>query len=186
MAPLVNSIYPIHCSNNEEGCGFFIGHKFFTSGHVINRMDNPYIEVCGERVYLTNSTFYRSNEHDENDYDIAIFDIPSFYGRLDLFEEAITSGIVLKSISYKSTNLGKEPVETDVVIGVQKGNYFSGVSKANLKSGSSGSPVLIGNKVVGILTKGNNNDHNKPCIPELPLNFCFFLSSKAIRKILPI
>lgn len=184
MKSVLKNIYPIHCTDYDEGCGFFIGSRFFTSGHVIAQADNPYIEVCGERVYLTNPIYFGDNEIDANDYDLAVFDIPSCFGSFELYEYAIKSGIVLKSLSYK--HLGTEFVETDVVTGEQEGNYISGISKANLKSGSSGSPVLIGNKVVGIMTKGNNNDLDEPFNPELPLNYCVFLSSTAIRNVIKI
>ena len=54
----------------------------------------------------------------------------------------------------------------------------------NLKEGSSGSPVLIGNEVAGILIYGNNSGFNYPCDKNFPINFCFFLSSKSIQEVI--
>lgn len=175
-------IYPILNTNYEEGCGFFIDHHFFTSGHIIAKAENPYIVVNEIRVSLSNPIFYQCDEYDVNGYDLAIFDIPSCYSKLELFEDAIIPDMELKSVSFK--NLGRELVETEVITQEQDGNYFSGISQANLKSGSSGSPVLLENKVVGVMTKGNNNDLDEPKIASLPLNFCMFLSATAIKNIL--
>ncbi len=182
MTQLDRNILPILCSNYEEGCGFFIGHHFLTSGHVISKCEDPFVEIHGEKIYLNNPSFFQSDEFNANGYDLAIFDIPSYGGNLELFENDIKSGMKLKSLSYKY--LGTEFVESEVTTQEQDGNYFCGISKANLKSGSSGSPVLLGNRVVGIMTKGNNNDLDEPIITTLPLNFCMFLSATAIRNVI--
>lgn len=177
------TVIPIHTSNNEEGCGFFIDHYFLTSGHVITDSENPRIYVNKRWINLTNPIFYEDNRTDPDCYDLAVFDVRDDYSELELFEGDIKPGEILKSISFK--DLGEKYVECDVEVNdLREGNYFGGLTDINLKAGCSGSPVLIGNKVVGMMTKGNNNDFDMPMNPDLPLNFCIFLSSKAIKKFL--
>lgn len=179
-----NNLFAIHSSNYQEGCGFFIGNRFFTSGHIIAKAQKPFIKICGEEVNLKESIFYQYDELDSNNYDLAVFEISNFNSNLELYEYAIEPRMTLISKSYKTIDKGTVFIETEVITQGQEGNYFCGISKANLKSGSSGSPVLIGNKVVGILTKGNNNDFDEPMNPDLPLNFCMFLSASAIRNVI--
>ena len=57
-------------------------------------------------------------------------------------------------------------------IGAVQGNYF--VCECVRHEGSSGSPLLMDNKVVGIMHGGYGNDE------------CVFLSSSAITKVLKI
>ena len=174
---------PIQSSNYNGGCGFFIGHHFITAGHVIKNSENPAISINQKRVNLTNPVFLEDNESDPNGYDLAIFDFEDFHGDLELGTDEIIPGKILRSHSFR--RLGEEFVECDVEVNDYKeGNYFGGLSSTNLKGGCSGSPVLIGNKVVGMIVKGNNNDLDIPVSPNYPLNFCVFLSSKAISKVL--
>ena len=177
------TVLPIHTANNEEGCGFFIGHYFLTSGHVITDSENPRIYVNNRWINLTNPISYEDNRTEPDCYDLAVFDIKTVFGEFELFDGDIKPGEILKSVSFKE--LGVKYVECDVEVNdFKEGNYFGGLSSINLKAGCSGSPVLIGNKVVGIMTKGNNDDFDMPMNPILPLNFCIFLSSNAIKKVL--
>lgn len=177
------TVIPIHTSNYEEGCGFFISRYFITSGHVITDSENPRIFINGTWLNLTNPIFYEDNRVNPHCYDLAVFDVKKEYGDLELFTGEVVSGMVLKSNSFKE--LGVKYVECEVEVNDYKeGNYFGGLSSINLKSGCSGSPVLIDNKVVGMMTGGNNNDCDIPMNPALPLNFCVFLSADAIRKVL--
>lgn len=176
-------VFPIQSANYEECCGFFIDHYFITSGHAITDSDNPSILVNGITIPLTNPIFFEDNRLESEGYDLAIFDIPSYNSNLELDTEDVLPGMKLKSISFKS--LGTKLIKCDVnVCDYYEGNYFAGLTSVNLKSGSSGSPVLLDNKVVGVMTKGNNNGLDEPCNPNLPINFCLFLSAKAISKVL--
>jgi hypothetical protein len=176
------NIFQIYSSNYEEGCGFFVENKFYTSGHVIEHAEKPFIEIDGKKVYLSNPYYFRYDK-EVTGYDIAIFEIPLYSGSLEWYEGEIMPGMKLLSQSYKC--FGMEYVETEIETTKDlEGNYFYGESKINLKGGSSGSPAILGNKVVGILTAGNNNGLNEPCNPKLPVNFCAFLSSTAILKLL--
>ena len=182
---IVPYILPVDCSNNVEGCGFIINDLFITSGHIIKDAENPTIRVFGEKINLSNPVFLDCDENDSNKYDLAVFPIPGTISELELYDEKIENGMGLQSISFR--NLGKEIVKCEVTVAndiFNEGNYFGALTSRNLKEGSSGSPVLIGNKVVGIMTKGNNNGVNEPCEPALPINFCVFLSSLAIKEVI--
>lgn len=100
-------------------------------------------------------------------------------------DTVIESGMKLKSISFKTSTSGFDLIECDAFVECYKQeNYFGALTNTHLKAGCSGGPAIIGNEVVGILTKGNNNGNNEPCNNMLPINFCLFLSSKAIRRII--
>lgn len=179
-----NNVIAIFSSNYTEGNGFFLKNYFFTSGHVIAQAENPYIVIDNQQIELTNPVFFEANNTDSKSYDIAIFDL-NIKGANDweFFEKEPTQDMILKSISVKA--MIDEYVECDFIPnGVIVDNYFAGLSSVNLKEGSSGSPVVLDNKVVGIMTAGNNGGLDSPCNPELPLTYCLFLSSKAIIKLL--
>ena len=177
------NIYPIISENYEEGCGFLMGHCFITSAHVIATSKNPYVRIHGKKFSLKDPVFYEYSRLDPKGYDLAVFYIPEYYGELELYEGTITSGQTLSSRSFRK--LGEEYIECEVTVNdFKEGNYFGGLSSINLKAGCSGSPITIGNKVVGVMTAGNNDDHDSPLDPKLPVNFCVFLSSEAIRKLM--
>lgn len=176
-------VIPINSTNNGEGCGFIIGHYCITAAHVITGSKNPHIIVNQKRINLTNPIFFEDNESDPMGYDLAIYDCGDLNGELDLYDGEITLGQVLHSHSFKE--LGTQYVECDMeVCAYNEGNYFGGIASINLKAGCSGSPVLLGDRVAGMIVKGNNNDMNEPVNQELPLSFCIFLSSNAIKRVL--
>ena len=173
-------ILPIDCPNHVEGCGFIISDLFITSGHIIKNAENPSIRVFGEKINLSNPIFFDCDENNSKMYDLAVFPIPGAISELELYDGKIENGMGLQSISL-------ETVECEVTVAndiFNEGNYFGALTSKNLKEGSSGSPVLIGNKVVGIMTRGNNNGVDEPCEPALPINFCIFLSSLAIKEVI--
>lgn len=173
----------VHNSNYNEGSGFFVGHRFFTFGHVVTRGENPYLNVDGKRIELVNPIYHNGDPKSMDEYDLAVYEIEGYSGDLEFYESDITPGMVCQSQSLK--RLGTEYVECDVVVNdFNEGNYFGGLGSLNLKAGCSGSPLLLGNKVIGIMTAGNNDDLDNPKDPSLPLNFCAFLSSNAILKLL--
>lgn len=177
-------ILPIGSRNNYEGYGFFIGDYFITCGHVIKNAERPSLHISGKRIRLDKPVFLEYAEGTSG-HDLAIFHIPYNKSELSLYEGIVEEGVVVHSISFK--RLGEQLIECDVTIGPDKeANYISGLSEILLKSGCSGSPILIGNQVVGMITGGNNNGDGTPCNPNLPLNFCAFLSSKAISDVIKV
>lgn len=182
---IIDFILPVLNTNYVEGCGFLIKDYFITSGHIIKNAENPSIKFLGKKINLYNPLFYDYNEKDSNEYDLAVFSIPGAISELELYDGKIENGMRLQSISFRK--LGEETVKCGVTVAndiFNEGNYFGALTSKNLKEGSSGSPVIIGNKVVGIMTRGNNNGMDEPCEPALPINFCIFLSSLAIKKVI--
>lgn len=175
-------VFPVYSTNYEEGCGFFVGSHFFTSGHVVSNAKDPFIIINGCKVNLVNPILYKYDSKDSSGFDLAIYKVADYVGPLELYYGTIDSDMNLISVSYRK--LGEEYIECRVDVKDFEGNYFIGLTDKILKSGSSGSPVLLGNKVVGVMTAGNNNGDNTPCNPNLPINLCMFLSSNAIFNIL--
>ena len=175
-------IMPIGSHNYYEGCGFFVGDYFITCGHVIEYAERPFLHILQKRILLEQPVFLEYSKNTSG-HDLAIFHIPGINTELSLYENIVEEGVVANSVSFKG--MGEKLVECDVTIGPDREeNYISGLSDIPLKCGCSGSPILIGNQVVGMITGGNNNGDGTPCNPNLPLNLCVFLSSKAIDNII--
>lgn len=178
-----NHILPVMNSNYVEGCGFIADNLFITSGHVIKDSENPFIYIRGKRISLSQPKFYECDLKNSDKYDVAIYELPETETGYELYDGEIKVGQILESLSFK--NLGETLVQCDVTVCDNfEGNYFSGLTSKNLKAGCSGSPVLLGNKVVGIMTKGNNDNFDNPENKAFPLNLCMFLSAKSLKKIL--
>lgn len=172
-------VLSIVSDNYNEGCGVMVGNMFITAGHVISKCENPSIKWNGKNIPLINPIVLRNDENDSVGYDIAVYSIPIANSPLALSDIVPEKGEVLKSCSWRL--LGEEYVECNAVVnGLKDGNYYAAETDDQLKSGSSGSPVFLNGKVVGILCAGNCNDDNTPCNTEWPLNLCVFLSSKVI------
>lgn len=178
-------VLQVHNSNNTEGSGVLVGN-FITAGHVIEQAENPYIKIFGKRIELCESRqIALLNEGNENGYDVAIYDIPEFTSKLVLSDIFPKSGDTLQSLSYKMTALGSELLDCIATVNdIVCGNYFGAETSINLKEGSSGSPVISNGKLMGIMSKGNNDGNGNKNIPELPLSFCLFLSASKIKELL--
>lgn len=175
---------PIISSNNTDGNGFIIGHYFITAGHVIAECEHPRIRIDGRTIDLTDPLVCE-NSQDPSGLDLAIFDVGRTCGELELNEGDVTEGTCLQNHRYRTVAAGIELVDGEVTVNdYREGNYFGGLGDSSLKEGSSGSPVLTGNKVAGMVCGGNNDGTGNPVNPDLPVNFCVFLSSRAIRKAL--
>lgn len=173
-------VLSIISDNYNEGCGVMVGDMFITAGHVICKCVKPRIRWNGKIIPLMNPIVLHN---DSDGYDIAIYSIPNANSTLVLSDTVLEKGEVLKSCSWRL--LGEEYVECNAVVnGLVDGNYYAAETDDLLKSGSSGSPVFLNGKVVGILCAGNCNDDNTPCNTEWPLNLCVFLSSKVILELL--
>lgn len=178
-------ILPIGSTNYVDGCGCLIGNLFITAGHIISMAEKPFILLQGEKIYLENPLYFEVNNKDYTRYDLAIFPFPSVNSELSLFEGEIKQGMRLSSVSFKEEMCGTVLFECNVIVDkFSLGNYFGAITDKNLKEGSSGSPVLVGNEVAGILIYGNNDGFDNPCDKNFPVNFCCFLSSKSIKKVI--
>lgn len=179
-------VHPVQSTNYAGGCGFVLGNYFITSGHVIKEAKNPYLYISGKRLALERPVFIEANVQDALGYDLAIFHMPILQNTLELYEGPIEAGMQLKSVSFREETIGYVLLQCNAtVIKIKDGNYFGFLTSRNLKAGCSGSPLFLGDKVVGLMTGGNNNGLDEPISPDLPVNFCFCLSADAISKIIP-
>lgn len=179
-------VLPILNSNYTEGSGVLVGNLFITAGHVICDAQDPHVKLNGVIYNLDSSreVLFR-NDKDENGYDLAVYRIPEVCSDLKLMPEFPRSGTRIGSISYRMSSQGYDKVECTATVGeIVCGNYFTANTSIKLKKGTSGSPVFFNGKVVGIMNGGNNDGYDHPVNPDLPLNFCFFLSSKAILELI--
>lgn len=93
------------------------------------------------------------------DMTLPLFHMPMICSNLNLYKGSIDAGTQLKCISFRQETNGYALCKCNAIAGeIKEGNYFSILTEINLKEGCSGSPVLLGNNVVGVLTKDNNND----------------------------
>lgn len=171
-------VFPIFPETDYEecGCGFFIGNLFITAGHVIVPGQKPYIVHKGAKITLSNPLFQQFEGDNDRVPDIAIFKIDDFSSNICLSNQFPVIGMELKSESFRFPDPRiAVPVSCTATISVLDDIYFGAETSVKLWGGSSGSPILIENEVIGMLVRGNNGDNK-----QRPLNFCVFLSSKSI------
>lgn len=167
-------VFHIHSPNYCEGCGFFLGGRFYTCAHVVNGCDEPYIIVSDKKVLLEDPVFLRYDDKDEEGYDVAVFDLPLVESPLVFADGLPAAGESMESISWRSVPQGSEYVRCDAsVLDVREGNYFYADTDVLLREGSSGSPLLKDGKVYGMLCAGSEGT---------PL--CAFLSAESIGKLI--
>ncbi|MBR5831305.1 MAG: trypsin-like peptidase domain-containing protein [Bacteroidales bacterium] len=187
-----NFIVPIRDKNNLQcGCGFFIEDLFFTSGHVWKSINRAYININSQEFELTEDIrILCYNDDNCEGYDIAIFRFPNIKSDIEFCLESMSEGMEVESISFydtlvESNQFYSYPIYcTAKILGIHEGNYFGIETSKSLKKGSSGSPIFSNGKVVGIITKGNNNGDDTLISEKVPLNFCYILSVKAITSLI--
>lgn len=185
-------IYPIFDTTNKTaGSGAMIGDLFITAGHVIKRTPDPHLVVNGRIILFAPSRMLcLADEGKEGGLDLAIYRMPELRSNLTLFDGMLEPKTVLKSISYIPNSDGHEPSECEAeVVDFPLHSYFGATTSAILRNGTSGSPVLTNNMVAGILSLGNvdSEDENGnliQCNENYSLNYCVFLSSKAILDLI--
>ena len=178
---------------SNDGVGFFVGNTFITAGHVINDNIIHTINVNGRKIELKKSDAIYLNcaEYDNVSPDIpdlAIFEFKDINSPLILANDSPTEGQFLEFISKRrvvennevngipSIFTQSESIKTlsckgEVV--AHDADYWECHTDKILRKGDSGSPVMKGNSVYGVLVGG------KPGIPK-----CVFLSAERILKII--
>lgn len=161
-------------SNECIGQGFIADGYFITAAHVVR--DNPdcYIIADGHKIQLCNfkycygrkiiDAFYvgKGNSYREADEtDVILYKWNNTDSPLHLNIHEPKMGEILKSHCKTSvfnndtnTYISKYSIEDAMVLGEDEGNYF--YCKCRRFSGSSGSPLLWENQVVGIMNGGDN------------------------------
>lgn len=172
-------IYPT-IGDNSDGCGVLIGNLFITAAHVVE--DNPFYLRIGEQLLILKKEEALIYEYNpcENGGDIAIFKIDNYCSPIRLDNMYPQKGMTLNCVwtehivetdsndifSIKESYAIKK---CDAVINEVEGNFFQCKTTDLLKPGSSGSPVVRGDRVVGFLHGGH---------PGQPI--CVFQSSISI------
>ena len=180
-------VFPIYFTSYNKGCGVIIDDLFITAGHVIEMGINPFISIKGEKYPLVKEEALYIDTNKKScsiGYDVAIFRLKDISSPLRLADIIPAEGKKLLSCSYKHTSSGSglsyqehwnfeerlgEVVHLD-------DNYFECYFDSALKTGSSGSPIFDGEKVVGILYGDREGKESS--------NKVLFLSASAIMKLL--
>lgn len=177
-------IVPIFNLDNTDGIGFFVGNYFVTAGHVV-LTGSPFIFFKGKQYWLEKEKALllktlESESTFENGLDIAVFYIEAIDSPLEFSNIPVSVGTELTSrcsFRHYSEEFG-EAWSIERIPGRvshEMGNYFKCDLSRTLHEGSSGSPILLDDKVIGILC-GN--------FPEDPENRILYMKASAITHLL--
>lgn len=188
-----NYILPINDAN--DGTGVLVGNYLITAGHVVKGCATPSVFISGQTYYLksSNRVFLDDNSSKNSEgYDLAVYDLECVNDSLMLSDDVPSKNEKLLSLSYKTIRTKEAGVGVGVFstsIKVEKrieqmtgkvieyyDNYFECLMEDCLCEGKSGSPLLLGNKVVGILIGDKEGKSSS--------NTVLYLSSKSIVKLL--
>ena len=181
--------YIFYTPNDRTNCcGFFCGNYFITTAHqfIDGEVLTLFVGTVSYKLSKENAVFIEC-EHKDDSLDLAIFKFENINSPLTINDYYKPSkGDVLESISHvRIADRVTELLKCDVTVtAINEGNYFGVESSKLLKPGSSGSPIFLDNKVVGIVAGGNVDDDGTQYTKEHPLNFCAILKSEAIIKVL--
>ena len=188
-----NYIFPI--KGALDGTGSLVGNLFITAGHVVASFVSPSINIGEESIFLTEEKriFFDENiSRSSEGYDLAVYKLDGIESPILLSEDTPDKNVELLNISYKHTSV-ENPEYTGSVFDLPRiekwipetkhghvieyyDNYFECIMDEDLCRGRSGSPLLDGNKVVGILYGDKDSKDSSKTV--------LFLSSKAILEIL--
>lgn len=177
-------IVPIFNLDNTDGIGFFVGNYFVTAGHVV-LTGSPFIFFKGKQYWLEKEKALllktlESESTFENGLDIAVFYIEAIDSPLEFSNIPVSVGTELTSrcsFRHYSEEFG-EAWSIERIPGRvshEMGNFFKCDLSRTLHEGSSGSPILLDDKVIGILC-GN--------FPEDPENRILYMKASAITHLL--
>lgn len=164
MNYLINQcIYPIMDGIDDVGQGFFADGYFITAAHVVKQHPNCFIDIEGNIIKLSEMPIVLQGEGDVNK-DVAQVDVA-------IYRYSYASPLHLSTYKPQQTDLleshcmtvrydnatGKYYNELDVkkatLLNREESNYF--YCSCLRFGGSSGSPLLVGNQVVGIMHGGD-------------------------------
>ena len=186
-------IFPIMDGGQCIGQGFVADGFFITAAHVVNRWPNCFTDINQQRIFLSKETpIYKGKgdiEHDSKKEDVAIYLFDGLKSFLHLSARKILKSEDLRSYCIfpefdNSTNqytneLSVQPVTLE---NLEEDNYIYGT--CSRYKGSSGSPLVLGTDVVGIMHGG---DENGLCAFLKPISFifpeCSPYESKTIRML---
>ena len=157
------TIYAIMCGQVQVGYGFIANGFFLTAAHVITDYKPCIVYIEGLKIELSNMVpefvGIGKNNGPISYIDLAFYKIDKVKGGLCITDYIPRKNEMLESLCLRdvSTPGSKDPIyELDVVpaysLGEAEGNYFH--CKCNRDEGSSGSPLLKDNHVIGIMHGG--------------------------------
>lgn len=184
------SKYILPINGALEGTGVLVGNMFITAGHVVADYAKPFVVFSGTTYNLTsdNKIFVDDNASKSwEGFDLALFRIEGIESPLELASFIPINNSELTSMSYHTvisrTSEGIFGAQENRILENLKGkivghygNYFECLIDGELSMGRSGSPLLDGKKVVGILY--GDKDGKKSSDKVL------FLSSNAIISLI--
>ena len=177
-------IFPIYCRGELVGQGFIADGYFITAAHVVKGFPGCFTRIKGKEFVLSESApelkliGHGDINRDPNMIDIAVFRSDEYHSPLQLSGYLPNQGDVLNNYCKHATaDISKlnPPHKMEMVVaiatGEEEGNYF--YCKCKQYPGSSGSPLIIDNRVVGVMHGGDCNE------------LCAFLKVEVILKMLP-
>lgn len=156
------NIFVIKSGKIEVGYGFLAEGYFITAVHVLSDNDNCFVTINGEKIEFSKVTpvfVGRGRVNDPNFVDLAFFKFENIDGGFPILDYIPQKDDVMESccLHKKDENTVNEEYELDVepayALGETEGNYFH--CKCNRQEGSSGSPLINGNQVIGIMHGGS-------------------------------
>ena len=165
-------VVPVMDGNLPMGVGVFAGDWFLTAGHVI--VDSTWIKWNNKKIMLRrdDAEFFsiQGDEKRTDVADLAVFRIDGIGSPLRLASAPIKEGMKLLYLSHRfvSEKHGlldyREQFVPVIMAGKVTsidGQYFGCLMEELLHVGDSGSPVLIGDVVYGLVYAGGGRDGSR-------------------------
>lgn len=160
-------IFPIYSGGTIVGQGFVADGYFITAAHVVKDFSDCFVILNGKRFDLAKEepAFIGDGDidHDPLMIDAALYPFNDIDSPLHLSNNVPKAGETLESYCVHEVmdvnslnpyfNLTTEPA---VINGDKEGNYF--YCHCNRYGGSSGSPLLKSNEVIGIMHGGDDKE----------------------------
>lgn len=172
-------IFPIIDGQDCVGQGFVADDFFITAAHVVKNYPNCFVEINGSRVKLCDVTpIYIGKgdiDKDSKAEDVAIYAFDNIHSFLHLSARTLSKSDYIRSVciavNHESANnqyYRDLYILEATLLDQTEGNYF--YCKCARYEGSSGSPLIVGNEVVGIMHGG---DSNGLCAFLKPISFMY-------------
>lgn len=160
-------LFPIIDRDECVGQGFVADSFFITAAHVVIGYPDSFIEIGDRRIILSKEIpLYIGKgdiEKDSKARDVAIYYFPNTNSFLHLSPRKITNTDYLRSFCIalnhdRTTNQFHKDLHIleATLLNQEDGNYF--YCRCRRYRGSSGSPLIVGNEVVGIMHSGDEKD----------------------------
>ncbi|MBR6139607.1 MAG: trypsin-like peptidase domain-containing protein [Prevotella sp.] len=152
------NIFAIKDGKKHIGHGFLANGYFISAAHVLRDNPNSFVKLKEEKKEFSKTKpLYvgRGKDTDPSFIDLVILKFENVEGGFPVLDYTPQKDEVLESCCIRKVN-GNEEYELDVepawALGESEGNYF--YCKCNRDEGSSGSPLIKDNHVIGIMHGG--------------------------------